>query len=86
MVFESTYSTFQERNGAKLFTAIPSSNRTQCAALIHSVPDSVEGPELRSLVKEIRQVADEVFITHLSTNYYASFGSKWSEFVDMMAA
>ncbi|KAJ5110963.1 hypothetical protein N7532_001498 [Penicillium argentinense] len=86
VVFEETYSTFQERNGAKLFTAIPDSNRTQLCAVIHSVPDSVEGSDLRGFVKEVRKVADEVFITHLSTDYYASFGTKWAEFVDLMAA
>jgi len=67
-----------------LFTAIPDSNRSQLCAVIHSVPDSVEGSKLRSLVKEARKVADELFITHLSTDYYASFGSQWSEFVDLM--
>lgn len=85
-MFEAAYSTFQERRGAKLFTAIPDSNRSQLCALIHSVPDSVEGSELRGLVKEARQVADEVFITHLSSDYYANFGTKWVEFVDLMAA
>jgi hypothetical protein len=50
------------------------------------VPDDIEGKSLRGLVKEVRKVADEVYITHLSTNYYASFGDKWTEFVDLMAA
>lgn len=84
VVFEETYNTFQTRNGANLFTAIPDSNRSQLCAVIHSVPDSVEGSKLRSLVKEARKVADELFITHLSTDYYASFGTQWSEFVDLM--
>jgi hypothetical protein len=86
VVFEETYGTFQERHGAKLLTAIPDSNRTQLCAVIHSVPSSVEGSGLRGLVKQVRSVADEVFITHLSSNYYASFGTKWAEFVDLMAA
>lgn len=85
-MFEGTYSSFQERNKAKLFTTIPDSNRTQICAVIHSVPDSVEGSELRGLVKEVRKVADELFITHLSSDYYASFGAKWTEFVGLMAA
>jgi len=55
VVFEGTYSTFQERQGAKLFTAIPDSNRTQLCAVIHSVPNTEEGPKLRSLVKEARK-------------------------------
>ena len=54
--------------------------------MIHSVPDNVEGPELRGLVKRVRKVADEIFITHLSADYYSSFGNKWDQFVDLMAA
>ncbi|KAJ5124425.1 uncharacterized protein N7515_008250 [Penicillium bovifimosum] len=86
VVFEAAYATFQERQGAKLFTSIADSNRTQLCAIVHSVPETVEGKSLRGLVKQVRKVADEVYITHLDTNYYASFGSKWTEFVDLMAA
>lgn len=86
VVFEAAYNTFQERQGAKLFTDIADSNRTQLCAIVHSVPEEVEGKSLRGLVKEVRKVADEVYITHLSTDYYASFGDKWTEFVELMAA
>lgn len=85
-MFEETYSTFQERLGANLLTPIRGKDRTQRAALIHSVPESVEGSELHHLIKTVRKVADEVFITHLSTDYYAKFGSKWAEFVDLISA
>lgn len=86
VVFEAAYSTFQERQGAKLFTSIDNSNRSQLCAIVHSVPEAIEGKSLRGLVKEVRRVADEVYITHLSTDYYASFGQKMNEFVDLMAA
>lgn len=86
VVFEAAYSTFQKRQGAQLFSNIPDSDRSQLCAIVHSVPDSVEGKSLRSLVKQVRKVADEVYITHLSTDYYASFGPGWAEFVDLMAA
>ncbi|KAJ5780689.1 hypothetical protein N7457_005849 [Penicillium paradoxum] len=86
VVFEAAYTTFQERQGAKLFTSIADSDRSQLCAIVHSVPEAIEGKSLRSLVKEVRKVADEVYITHLDTDYYASFGSKWTEFVDLMAA
>ncbi|KAL4937057.1 Spherulation-specific family 4 [Aspergillus oleicola] len=85
VVFEATYDTFQERNGARLFEEIPNSNRSQLCAVVHSLPDNVEGKQLRGFVKDVRRVADEVFITHLNTNYYASFGSKWGDFVSLMA-
>ncbi|KAJ5306429.1 hypothetical protein N7508_005444 [Penicillium antarcticum] len=86
VVFEAAYTTFQERQGARLFTSIDNSNRSQLCAIVHSVPEAVEGKSLRGLVKEVRRVADEVYITHLSTDYYASFGQKMNEFVDLMAA
>ncbi|KAJ6009509.1 hypothetical protein N7499_005092 [Penicillium canescens] len=86
VVFEAAYSTFQERQGAKLFTSIEDSNRSQLCAIVHSVPETIEGKSLRGLVKEVRRVADEVYITHLSTDYYASFGQKMNEFVGLMAA
>ncbi|KAL4918811.1 Spherulation-specific family 4 [Aspergillus aurantiobrunneus] len=84
VVFEATYDTFQERDGARLFEEIPDSNRSQLCAVIHSLPDSVEGSELRGFVKQVRRIADEIFITHLSTDYYASFGGRWDEFVSLM--
>jgi hypothetical protein len=84
VVFEATYDTFQERHGANLFEAIPESNRSQLCAVIHSVPETVEGSALRGLVKQVRKVAEEIFITHLDTDYYASFGRQWPEFVDLM--
>ncbi|PYH93796.1 cell surface spherulin 4-like protein [Aspergillus ellipticus CBS 707.79] len=85
VVFEATYDTFLERQGAKLFEEIPNSTRGQLCVVLHSVPESVEGHQFRDLVKQVRRVADEIFITHLSTDYYASFGGQWQEFVDLMA-
>ncbi|PWY92701.1 cell surface spherulin 4-like protein [Aspergillus heteromorphus CBS 117.55] len=85
VVFEATYDTFLERQGARLFENIPNSTRSQLCAVLHSVPDSVDGHQFRDLVKQMRKVADEIFITHLSTDYYASFGGQWQEFVDLMA-
>ncbi|RDW86668.1 spherulation-specific family 4 protein [Aspergillus mulundensis] len=85
VVFEATYDTYLERNGARLFEAIPDSDRSQLCAVIHSLPDNVEGSDLREFVKQVRRIADEIFITHLSTNYYASFGNKWDDFVSLMA-
>ncbi|KAL4901307.1 hypothetical protein BDW74DRAFT_85032 [Aspergillus multicolor] len=85
VVFEATYDTYLERNGARLFETIPDSDRSQLCAVIHSLPDSVEGSDLREFVKQVRRIADEIFITHLSTNYYASFGNKWDDFVSLMA-
>ncbi|KAI9927822.1 hypothetical protein ASPWEDRAFT_41943 [Aspergillus wentii DTO 134E9] len=85
VVFEATYNTFQERQGVKLFKQIPDSNRGELCAVIHSVPSNIQGSKLKSLVKQTRKAADEVFITHLSDDYYASFGGGWVDFVKLMA-
>lgn len=85
VVFEATYATFQQRHQEKIFKNIPDSNRRQLCVVIHSVPDNVHGSQLRSLVKQARKVADKVFVTHLATDYYACFGHKWNDFVDLMA-
>jgi Spherulation-specific family 4 len=60
------------------------SNRTRLCAIIHSVPDNIQGSALRDLVKQVRQFAEGVFITHLSSDYYASFDAGWAEFVKLM--
>lgn len=86
VVFEATYNTFHERQEARLFEEIPDSHRSQLCAVIHSVPDIVQGSKLRAFVKQARRVvADELFITHLSTDYYASFSNRWDEVVSAMA-
>jgi hypothetical protein len=69
-----------------MLSNIPNSTRSHLCCVIHSVPDHVTGREFRRLVKDVRKVADEVFITHLTQNYYESFDSMWGEFVDMMAS
>ncbi|KAL1986696.1 hypothetical protein VTN96DRAFT_5901 [Rasamsonia emersonii] len=85
VVFEDTYETFVQRNNAKMFTNIADGNRTELCVIIHSVPDSIQASALRSLVKDTREVADEVFITHLSSDFYANFDPNMGEFVDLMA-
>lgn len=85
MVFEEAYETFQQRNAARMFQEIPNSNRSQLCAVIHSLPGQVEGNELRGFVKQVRRIAEEIFITHLSTDYYAKFGDKWDDFISLMS-
>jgi hypothetical protein len=86
VVFEETYNTFQDRVKANVLRDIPDSDRTQRCCVIHSVPDDITDTSLRDLVRDARNVADEVFVTHLNEDYYAGFGEKWQEFVDLMAA
>lgn len=86
VVFEETYNTFQERVKANVLRDIPNSDRGQLCCVIHSVPNNVTDTNLRDLVKDARNVADEVFVTHLSEDYYAGFGEGWKDFVELMAS
>ena len=86
MIFEATYDTFQEHNTVAMFDSVPNGYRSKLCCIIHSVPATVTGRKFRRLVKDARKVADEVFVTHLSEDYYASFDSRWGEFVKLMAS
>jgi hypothetical protein len=86
VVFEDTYDTFLQRNDANVFMQVANGNRSQLCTIIHSVPDDIQNSQLHGLVKRARSVADEVFVTHLNTSYYAGFGQGWNDFVDLMAA
>ncbi|PGH17213.1 hypothetical protein AJ80_04922 [Polytolypa hystricis UAMH7299] len=86
VVFEGPYDLFCARWNADIFAGIPPESRSKLCCIIHSVPRDVSGDTLKSLVSDVRSIADEVFITHLSQDYYASFGSGWSEFVNLMAS
>ncbi|KAL1990183.1 hypothetical protein VTN49DRAFT_6022 [Thermomyces lanuginosus] len=84
VIFEDTYDTFLHRNDQKVFSKVANGNRNALCAIIHSVPTDIGDSDLRSLVKEARKVADEVFITLKKEDYYAGFGPKWDAFVDLM--
>ena len=86
VIFEATYETFKERNGAGMLSNILDAGRSQRCCIIHSVPDNVTGHEFLRLVKDATKIADEVFITHLTQDYYQSFDRRWAEFVDLMAS
>lgn len=84
VVFEDTYANFLKRNSDHTFTQIQDSNRSALCTIIHSVPENIQGADLKSLVRAARTVSDEVFLTHLDTGYYASFGPNWADFVNLM--
>ncbi|KAK2781198.1 hypothetical protein FQN53_000742 [Emmonsiellopsis sp. PD_33] len=85
VLFESTYDTFEERKD-EVFQNFTGHDRAQVCCVIHSVPEDVTGEKLESLVKDARTLANEVFVTHLSEDYYADFGTQWAEFVNLMAS
>ncbi|PGH09661.1 hypothetical protein AJ79_05627 [Helicocarpus griseus UAMH5409] len=84
VLFEATYETFQQRKD-EVFKNLTNHDRSTVCCVVHSVPEDVTGNSLRELVRDARTLANEVFITHLSERYYESFGSRWREFIQLMA-
>lgn len=86
VIIEDTYDSFLKRHEANMLKTISHGNRSQVCAIVHSVPNSVQDDRLRDFVKQLREVANEMFITYLSTDYYNSFGGSWVDFVALMAS
>ncbi|KAH0537521.1 hypothetical protein FGG08_005696 [Glutinoglossum americanum] len=87
VVFEETYQTYQLAPSSKTLqdklASLPYGRSRYCY-LMHSVPKSMGGADLRRLVDGLSKYAGYLFLTDLSDNYYASFGSKWLDFIDAM--
>lgn len=86
VVFEGEYDAYETHNIgqaiASLERRIPTG--TEVACIMHSVPKAIAKWEMEETVQELRKVADSVFITELSADYYSSFGPSWKAFVDEM--
>ena len=54
------------------------------ACIIHGVPSSVENKVHSEIVRELRGLAGNVFVTGLGVDYYAKFCERWQEFVREM--
>lgn len=59
--------------------------RDNLATIVHSMPNSVNAKAATSLVKDLRGVSSNVFVTGLSVDYYSSFWSGWEGFVQDVA-
>lgn len=86
VILEDTYDTFLERQGADMLTNISHGNRSQVCAIVHSAPSFQNNSQMRNFIKQLRGVANEMFVTDLSQNYYSNFGGVWADFVALMAA
>ncbi|OXV07814.1 hypothetical protein Egran_04418 [Elaphomyces granulatus] len=87
VILEDTYDTFLERQGADMLTNISHGNRSQVCAIVHSAPNfQNNNNQMREFIKQLRGVANEMFVTDLSENYYSSFSGAWGDFVALMAA
>lgn len=81
VVFEETYLSFQSKE-AEL--AGLSQERSRNSYLIHSLPTTMSKEDLRALLAKASQKAGYLFVTNLDHNYFQSFGSIWSKFINAM--
>jgi len=79
VVFEGPYQDYQPLQ-AKL-ASLPD-RRSRYSYLIHSIPASISGGDMRKLVDRLSQHAEFLFLTDLSQNFYESFGPHWRDFID----
>ncbi|KAF2401639.1 cell surface spherulin 4-like protein [Trichodelitschia bisporula] len=82
VVFEEQYQTYINRQAAKSLAALP--DREMLVCLMHSIPSSMEMPQLKTLVAELRELAGSLFLTDLSENYYNRFSPRFKDFIDAM--
>jgi Spherulation-specific family 4 len=78
VVFEQSFDLYRQQ--AAELTTLKVDRSTQ-AYIIHSVPAS---QNLRKFVNKLAPHAQNLFLTDLSSDYYQSFGNKWSDFVRSM--
>ncbi|RDL38735.1 uncharacterized protein BP5553_03075 [Venustampulla echinocandica] len=91
VVFEGAYDTYQKYKMQKNITTFLSQNSKICtrdnlATIVHSMPSSVSAKGQMSLVKDLRGISRNVFVTGLSVDYYSSFWNGWEGFVQDVAA
>ena len=79
-VFEQAYAMFKDESVQE---SLGSGRYEKAAAsiIVHSTP--VE--EIKGLVDELKGMAEYLFVTDLTEDYYSSFGAGWDTFVDAVA-
>lgn len=81
VVFEESYSVYQTRD--KALDALPD-HRSDYSFMVHSVPTMAK-ENLKTFVKQLSNLADFLFVTVNTENFYETFGSDWADFVDIVS-
>ena len=80
VVFEESYTTYQTKVNS--LTALPS-DREGYSIMVHSVPD-MSTSDLKKFVDQLSNIAEFLFVTDNSNNYYESFGTDWTDFAGVV--
>jgi hypothetical protein len=80
VVFESAYSDYANRISS---LRTRSKDRSKYSIMVNSVP-GMTTDDLRSYVSKLSKLAQYLFITDNTQNYYEAFGSDWGEFASVV--
>ena len=83
VVFEESFNTYQSRQNA--LEALPA-NRSAYSYMVHSLPAGYGYSDLESYVNKLCDGAEFLFLTNLSQDYYANWGSSWNSFVNAITS
>ncbi|KAF7533151.1 hypothetical protein G7054_g7336 [Neopestalotiopsis clavispora] len=78
VVFEDNYDAWQSRSAD--VSAAPDS-RAEKSIMINSVP-SMSDEDMKNFVNDVASVGEHLFLTSNDANFYESWASDWSNFVD----
>ncbi|KAF2277317.1 uncharacterized protein EI97DRAFT_395958 [Westerdykella ornata] len=80
VVVEESYARFRTEEYQRWLATNPC-DREKSSYILHSVPRK----EIEGLVMEMKQQAKFLFVTDLTSGFYARFGESWDVFVALMA-
>lgn len=87
VLFEGTYSTYQNYGFDKIISSFRAANdiyREATAVVMHGLPPTLSSIDQESLVNQARRIVGSVFMTGLANDYYVSFWEGWAGFVEDM--
>jgi len=87
VVFEGTYSTYQIYGFSKTISRFLDAgdiDPESAAVIIHSLPSEIWEADQLGLLRQVKSLVGNVFVTGLAADYYASFWEGWEEFVGRM--
>ncbi|KAF4632537.1 hypothetical protein G7Y89_g5584 [Cudoniella acicularis] len=89
VVYEGSFDIYIQEAMAKNISAFRSQynvKREKLGVIVHSMPTKVTATKERQLVRDLRDLVGNVFLTGLNIDYYEHFWTGWRTFVREMAA
>lgn len=82
IILEDGYQSYKDNRQAQL-ASLPL-DRSRYSIVLHSIPGDEAESGFKGLIKKLSHQAEYLFLTDLDKDYYSSFGSSWSKFIDAM--